>query len=137
MAATDVSARDVKVDAKRNLTLSTVESRKLQETRENWNNSTIGITWETYERTQTDSDSRQHGSQIIASRDAQLSSGKDTELKAAKVEAANNLSVQSGGDLRLTAATESHTQTDQGKHRKHLWKPIGTPAENTAQCHHQ
>jgi hypothetical protein len=51
-----------------------------------------------------------------------LSSGKDTELKAAKVEAAKNLDVQSGGDLRLTAATESHTQTDQGNHRKHLWK---------------
>ncbi|MFK0577050.1 hemagglutinin repeat-containing protein, partial [Acetobacter fabarum] len=72
--------------------------------------------------TKTDSDSRQHGSQIVASRDAQLSSGKDTELKAAKVDAKNDLSVQSGGDLRLTAATESHTQTDQGKHRKHLWK---------------
>ena len=122
LAATDVSGRDVKVEAKRNLTLTTVESRKLQEQRENWNNSTIGITWETYERTKTDSDSRQYGSQIVASRDAQLSSGKDTELKAAKVDANNNLSVQSGGDLRLTAATESHTQTDQGKHRKHLWK---------------
>lgn len=122
LAATDVSARDVTVEAKRNLTLSTVESRKLQEKRENWNNSTIGITWETYDRTQTDSESRQHGSQIIASRDAKLSSGKDTELKAAKVEAAKNVDVHSGGDLRLTAATESHTQTDQGNHRKHLWK---------------
>ncbi|MFJ7315642.1 hemagglutinin repeat-containing protein [Pseudomonas sp. NPDC098747] len=122
LAATDVSGRDVNVDAKRNLTLSTVESRKLQEKRENWSNSTIGITWETYDRTQTDSESRQHGSQIIASRDATLSSGKDTQLHAAKVEAANNLSVQSGGDLRLTAATESHTQTNQGNHRKHLWK---------------
>ncbi|WP_429515958.1 hemagglutinin repeat-containing protein [Pseudomonas frederiksbergensis] len=122
LAATDVSGRDVKLDAKRNLTLSTVESRKLQQTRENWNNSTIGITWETYDRTQTDSDSRQHGSQILASRDAALSSGGDTELKAAKIEAANKLSVQSGGDLRLTAATQSHTTTDQGNHRKHLWK---------------
>ncbi|WP_445179017.1 hemagglutinin repeat-containing protein [Pseudomonas sp. McL0111] len=122
LAATDVSGRDVTVNAKRNLTLTTVESRKLQEKRENWNNSTIGITWETYDRTETDSDSRQHGSQIVASRDVKLSSGKDTELKAAKVEAAKNLDVQSGGDLRLTAATESHTRTDQGNHRKHLWK---------------
>ncbi|MCP2227794.1 UNVERIFIED_ORG: hemolysin [Pseudomonas silesiensis] len=122
LAAADVSGRDVKLDAGRNLTLSTVESRRLQEKRENWNNSTIGITWETYDRTQTDSDSRQHGSQILASRDAQLSSAGDTELKAAKVKAANNLTVQSGGDLRLSAATESHTQTDQGNHRKHLWK---------------
>ncbi|MCU7250364.1 hemagglutinin repeat-containing protein [Pseudomonas koreensis] len=122
LAAADVSGRDVTVDAKRNLTLTTVESRKLQEQRENWSNSTIGITWETYDRVETDSDSRQHGSQIVASRDAQLSSGKDTELQAAKVEAANKLSVQSGGDLRLTAATETHTKTDKGDHRKHLWK---------------
>jgi len=122
LAAADVSGRDVKLDAKRNLTLTTVESRRLQQTRENWNNSTIGITWETYDRTLTDSDSRQHGSQIFASRDAALSSGANTELKAATVEAAQNLSVQSGGDLRLTAATESHTTTDQGSHRKHLWK---------------
>ncbi|WP_166223808.1 hemagglutinin repeat-containing protein [Pseudomonas atagonensis] len=122
LAATDVSGRDITVEAKRNLTLTTVESRRLQEKRENWNNSTIGITWETYDRNQTDSETRQHGSQIVASRDAKLSSGKDTELKAAKVEAAKNLDVQSGGDLRLTAATESHVQTDQGNHRKHLWK---------------
>ncbi|MHC8327911.1 hemagglutinin repeat-containing protein [Pseudomonas sp. LB1P83] len=122
LAAADVSGRDVKLDAGRNLTVTTVESRHLQEKRENWNNSTIGITWETYDRTQTDSDSRQHGSQILASRDAQLSSAGNTELKAAKVEATKNLSVQSGGDLRLSAATESHTQTDQGNHRKHLWK---------------
>lgn len=122
LAATDVSARDVSVNAKRNLTLSSVESRKLQEQRENWSNSTIGITWETYDRTQTDSDTRQHGSQIVASRDVKLNSGKDTELKAAKVEAAKNLDVQSGGDLRLSAASESHIQTDQGNHRKHLWK---------------
>lgn len=124
LAAADVSGHDVKVDAKRNLTLTTVESRKLQEKRENWSNSTIGITWETYDRTQIDSDSRQHGSQILARRDAQLSSGGNTELKAAKVDAANTLNVQSGGDLRLTAATETHTQTDQGNHRKHLWKAI-------------
>ncbi|MHC8345083.1 hemagglutinin repeat-containing protein [Pseudomonas sp. RT6P73] len=122
LAAADVSGRDVKLDAGRNLTLTTVESRHLQEKRENWNNSTIGITWETYDRTQTDSNSRQHGSQILASRDAQLSSAGDTELKAAKIEATKNLSVQSGGNLRLNAATESHTQTDQGNHRKHLWK---------------
>ncbi|WP_339447647.1 hemagglutinin repeat-containing protein [Pseudomonas sp. EA_5y_Pfl2_R50] len=122
LAATDVSGRDVTAEAKRNLTLTTVESRKLQEKRENWSNSTIGITWETYDRTQTDSETRQHGSQIVASRDARLSSGKDTELKAASVEAAKNLSVKSAGDLRLTAAAESHTQTDQGNHRKHLWK---------------
>lgn len=122
LAAADVSGRNVKLDAGRNLTLSSVEARKLQEKRENWNNSTIGITWETYDRTQTDSDSRQHGSQVVASHTAELKAGASTELKAAKVEAGETLKIDSGADLRLTAATETRTQTDQGQHRKHLWK---------------
>jgi hemolysin len=122
LAAADVSGRDVKVDAKRNLNLTTVESRKLQEKRNDWSNKTLGITWETYEQLQTEGESRQHGSQIIARRDLDLSSGGDTELKAARVEAAKDLRVQSGGDLRLTAAIESKTRTDRGTHRKHLWK---------------
>ncbi|HCS42544.1 MAG TPA: filamentous hemagglutinin, partial [Pseudomonas sp.] len=122
LAAVDVSGRDVKADARRNLTLTTVESRKLQEKRDDWRKKTLGITWETYEQTQTESDSRQHGSQIIARRDVDLSSGGDTELKGARVEAAKDLRVQSGGDLRLTAAIENPTKTDQGNRRKHLWK---------------
>ena len=122
LAATDVSGGDVKVDAGRNLNLTTVEALRLQEKRNDWSNKTLGITWETYEQFQTESESRQHGSQIIARRDVDLSSGGDTELKAARVEAAKDLRVKSGGDLRLTAAIESKTESDQGKHRKHLWK---------------
>lgn len=122
LAAADVSGRDIKVDARRNLTLTTVESRKLREKPDNWSKDALGITWETFEQTRSEGDSRQHGSQIVARRDVDLSSGGDTELKAARVEAAKDLRVQSGGDLRLTAAIESKTGTDQGKHRKHLWK---------------
>ncbi|PWB35643.1 filamentous hemagglutinin [Pseudomonas sp. SDI] len=121
LAATDVAARDVRLEAKRNLTLGSVESRKLQEQRDSWYNSTIGITWETYERTRSDSQTRQHGTQVLASRDAQLTSGNHSELRAAKLDAGNTLSVHSGGDLRLTAASEVEVHSDQGKHRKHLW----------------
>ncbi|VVO88231.1 Hemolysin [Pseudomonas fluorescens] len=122
MAAVDVSGRDVKVGAGRNLKLTTVESRWLQEKRNTWRKDTLGITWETFEQTQTEGDSRQHGSQIIARRDVDLSSGGDTELQGARVEAAKDLRVQSGGDLRLTSAIESKTKSDRGTHRKHLWK---------------
>lgn len=122
LAATDVSARNVKLDAGRNLTLSSIESRKLQEKREQWSNSTIGITWETYDRTLSDSDSRQHGNKVVAREDAALASGGKTELKASSVEAGHNLKINSADDLLLTAATETREQRDQGKHRKHLWK---------------
>ncbi|MBF0642376.1 filamentous hemagglutinin N-terminal domain-containing protein [Pseudomonas protegens] len=122
LAATDVSGRNVKLDAGRNLTLSSIESRKLQEKRQQWENSTIGITWETYDSTHTDSDSRQHGNKVVARQDAELNSGASTQIQGSSVEAGNRLSAQSGGDLRLTAATETHTQRDQGQHRKHLWK---------------
>ncbi len=122
LAATDVSGRNVKLDAGRNLTLSAIESRKLQEKRQQWENSTIGITWETYDRTESGSDSRQHGNKVVARQDAELKSGANTRIQGSSIEAGNRLTASSDGDLQLTAATETHTQRDQGQHRKHLWK---------------
>src|SRR5471032_1289608 len=122
LAAADVSGRNVKLDAGRNLTLSTLESRTLQEKREQWNNSNFLFTYETYERTTTDKDSRQHGNSVVAQQNAALSSGANTEIKASTVEAGQALRVNSGADLQLSAATQTHETRDQGNHRKHLWK---------------
>jgi len=122
LAATDVGGRNVKLDAGRNLTLSSLGSRKLQEKREQWNNSNFLFTYETYDRTTTDKDSRQHGNSVVAQQNAALSSGANTEIKASHVEAGDTVRVNSGADLRLTAATETHETRDQGNHRKHLWK---------------
>lgn len=122
LAAADVKGRDVRLEAGRNLTLTTVQSRKLQEKRENWRSGALGIDWETYQRTQTDSDTREHGTQVTAQHDAHLSSQHDSLLTAASVEAPGQLSIDSGADLRLGAATERHVQTDQGKHTKGFWK---------------
>lgn len=122
LAAADVAGRDVKLDAGRNLTLSTVQSRKLQEKRENWRSGALGIDWETYQRTQTDSDTREHGVQVVAQRDARANAGQDVTVNAASIEAPGQLSLNSGGDLRLTAATERQVNSDQGKHTKGFWK---------------
>lgn len=122
LAATDVGGRNVKLDAGRNLTLSSLESRKLQQKREQWDNSNFLFTYETYDRTTTDNDSRQHGNQVIAQQNAALSSGAKTAIKASNVEAGNTLRVNSGAYLQLSAATETHETRDQGNHRKHLWK---------------
>ncbi|MDL2183854.1 hemagglutinin repeat-containing protein [Pseudomonas sp. ChxA] len=122
LAATDVNGRNVKLDAGRNLTLSSLESRKLQEKREQWNNSNFLFTYETYDRTTTENDSRQHGNKVVAQQDATLSSGAKAQIKASQIEAGNALRVNSGADLQVNAATETHETRDQGNHRKHLWK---------------
>ena len=122
LAAADVSGRNVKLDASRNLTLSSLESRKLQEKREQWNNSNFLFTYETYDRTTTDKDSRQHGNHVVAQQNAALTSGANTTLTASKVEAGDALRVNSGANLQVNAATETHETRDQGNHRKHLWK---------------
>ncbi|AUY32787.1 hemagglutinin repeat-containing protein [Pseudomonas soli] len=122
LAAADVAGRDVKLDAGRNLTLSTVQSRKLQEKRENWRSGALGIDWETYQRTQTDSDTREHGVQVVAQRDVRANAGQDLTVNATSIEAPGQLSLNSGGDLRLTAATERQVNSDQGKHTKGFWK---------------
>ena len=122
LAGADISGGNVKLDAGRNLTLSSLESTALQEKREQWNNKALFVTYETFDRTTTDQDSRQHGTQITARQNAALSSGADTLIKGSHVEAGDTLGINSGKDLRLVAATETRDTRDQGNHRKHLWK---------------
>ena len=122
LAAIDVSARDVQAHAGRNLTLTTFESRLIHKKDNDSRSEKLGITWETFEQKQTHVEQRHHGNRVTSSRDVQLSSGADMEIKGSKVKAGRNLQADSAGDLRLTAATESVTDTHEGKHRKFLWK---------------
>lgn len=121
LAATDINGRNVKLDAGRNLTLSSLESSKLEEKREQWSNSNFLFTYETYDRTVRDQDTRQQGNQVVAQQDVVLTSGAATEVKASSIEARDMLRLNSGGDLRVTAATESHDTYEHGTHRKDLW----------------
>nr|WP_257622828.1 hemagglutinin repeat-containing protein [Pseudomonas sp. NKUCC02_KPG] len=122
LAGADISGGNVKLDAGRNLILSSLESTALQEKRDQWSNKALFVTYETYDRTTTDKDSRQHGTQVTARQNAALSSGADALLKGSHVEAGDTLRLNSGKDLRLVAATETHDTRDQGNHRKNLWK---------------
>ena len=122
LAGADIGAGNVRLDAGRNLTLSSLQSTALQEKRDQWNHKALFVTYETFDRTLTDQDSREHGTRVTARHNAALASGADTLLKASVVEAGDRLSINSGADLRLAAATESHEVRDQGNHRKHLWK---------------
>lgn len=122
LAGADISGGNVRLDAGRNLTLSSLESTALQEKHEQWQNKALFVTYETFDRTTRDRDSRQHGTRVEARHDARLSSAGDTLVKASSVEAGDQLRIDSGASLRLTAATETHETRDQGSHRKHLWK---------------
>lgn len=122
LAATEVSGRDVQLSAGRNLTLSSLESKQLREARNNWNKKFWGITYETYDQTTTDRDSRQHGSTVNASRDASLQAGADIRLQGSSVTTGQQLKANSAGDLTLSATTEVSEHHDRGNHRKHLWK---------------
>ena len=122
LAGADINGGNVKLDAGRNVTLSSLQSTALQEKRDQWNHKALFVTYETFDRTTTDKDSRQHGTRVTARQNATLSSGTDTLLKASNVEAGDTLRINSGNDLSLAAATETHETLDQGSHRKHLWK---------------
>ena len=122
LSATDVRGRDVVLDAGRNLTLSSLESRKLQEQREQWDHHNFLFTYETFDRTSTDEQSRQHGNRIAAGHAATLTSGGTSAIQASSVEAGDTLRINSTDNLRLIAADETHVTRDRGAHRKHLWK---------------
>ncbi len=121
LAATDIQGRNVKLDASRNLALSSLQSQKLEEKREKWNKGNYLFTYETHDATITDKDSREHGNKIVALQNAALSSGANTRIEASSIDAGDTLRVDSGADLHLSAATQTHERHDQGKHRKHLW----------------
>ena len=122
LAGADISGGNVKLDAGRNLTLSSLQSTALHEKRDQWNNKALFVTYETFDRTTTDKDSRQQGTQVTARQNAALTSGADTLLVASHVDAGDTLGINSGKDLVLAAATETHETRDQGNHRKNLWK---------------
>ncbi|OZY40453.1 hemagglutination [Pseudomonas fragi] len=122
LAGVDISAGNIKLDAGRNLTLSSLQSEALEQKREQWQHKALFVTYETFDRTRTEQDSRQHGTQVTARHNALLSSGNATLLKASNVEAGDTLRINSGTDLRLDAATETRQTRDQGHHRKHLWR---------------
>lgn len=122
LAGVAVSGGNVKLDAGRNLTLSSLQSSALEEKHEQWGHKQFFVTYETYDRTISDKDTREHGTQVTARHNAVLNSGADTLVQASSVEAGDTLRLNSGADLRLTAATETHETRDQGNHRKHLWQ---------------
>ena len=122
LTGADIVGGNVKLDAGRNLTLDSLHSEALHEKRDQWKKQALFVTYETYDRTTTDQDSRQHGSRVTARQDAALAGGARTQITASNVEAGDGLRINSGADLHLAAASESHATRDQGSHRKHLWK---------------
>ena len=80
------------------------------------------ITRETYSRKTTTTHQQQQGSQLQGSDSVLLQSGEDMRLAAAKVDAGNELIVDSGAGLDIVAGIDSQRTEEQVRHRKDLWR---------------
>ncbi|MEB6591686.1 hemagglutinin repeat-containing protein [Pseudomonas asiatica] len=118
----DGRARRIEARAGNKLTLDAKTREHIEHDSDSWNKKFLFITRETYNRKTTTTHRQQQGSQLLGSDSVLLQSGDDMRLTAAKVDAGNELIVDSGADLDIVAGIDSQRIEEQVRHRKDLWR---------------
>lgn len=115
-------AEDIRISAAGKLTLDTRMRERIDREQENWKNKALFITYETYDRERTRTERKHSGTVLLASGEVSLSSGSDTQLNGARIEAGGLLQVSSAGKLTIDSALDSIRTEESIRHRKHLWR---------------
>ncbi|MFO3724081.1 hemagglutinin repeat-containing protein [Pseudomonas sp. HLMP] len=122
LLAVDGKAQRIEVKAGKKLTLDASTRENIERDNEKWNKKAWFITTETYDRERTVTTRTRHGTHLQAGDDLTLQSGSDMRLVAATVQAGGDLDVASGGKLDIEAGIDSRREQEQVRHRKHLWR---------------
>ncbi|WDY57002.1 hemagglutinin repeat-containing protein [Pseudomonas sp. PSKL.D1] len=122
LSAVDGVAKSIDIKAGKALTLDAQARENIERERDNWNKKFLFVTRETYDRERTTTRRELRGTQLQAVDDIALQSGGDLTMTAAKVEAGGALSLDSGANLNILAGTESQRIEERIRHRKDLWR---------------
>lgn len=120
--AVNGQAASIEARAGKKLTLDAQTRKHIEHNNDSWNKKFLFITRETYSRKTTTTHQQQQGSQLQGSDSVLLQSGEDMRLAAAKVDAGNELIVDSGAGLDIVAGIDSQRTEEQVRHRKDLWR---------------
>ncbi|MBF8792785.1 hemagglutinin repeat-containing protein [Pseudomonas monteilii] len=121
LTAVEGKARRIDIKAGNTLTLDAQARQDIQRDREQWNSKAWFVTTETYDRTRTTTTHKQQGTQLQAG-DIALSAGGDMRLRAAELDSAGELRLDSAGALGIEAGIDSLRVEEQIRHRKNLWR---------------
>lgn len=119
---TQAKAKKIKAKAGQKLVLNAKTREQVKKDREAWDKRWWFVTTETYSRDRTQTDSTQQGTALQANEGLSLDSGGDLQMTAAKLKAGTTLALHSEGNLDISAGVDSSKVQEQVRHRKHLWR---------------
>ncbi|MDM9555012.1 hemagglutinin repeat-containing protein [Pseudomonas asiatica] len=118
----DGQARRIEATAGKKLTLDATTRENIERDSDSWNKKFLFVTRETYNRETTTTQQQQQGSRLQGKDSVLLQSADDMRLVAAKVDAGNELTLDSGANLTIAAGIDSQHTEEQVRHRKDLWR---------------
>ena len=118
----DGQARRIEAKAGKKLTLDATTRENIERDSDSWNKKFLFVTRETYNRETTTTQQQQQGSSLQGKDGVLLQSADDMRLVAAKVDAGNELTLDSGANLAIAAGIDSQHTEEQVRHRKDLWR---------------
>lgn len=118
----DGQAPRIEARAGKKLTLDAKTIEHIKHDSDSWNKKFWFVTRETYNRKTTTTHKQQQGSQLLGTESVLLQSGDDMRMTAAKVDAGNELTVDSGAGLTSSLKIDSKRTEQQVRHRKDLWR---------------
>lgn len=121
LRAVDGQAKRIEAMAGQQLTLDATTRETIAREQENWDKGWWFVTTETYNRDRTSTERTLQGTTLQAEEAAQLQSGGDLRMVAATLTSAGQINLVSGGKLDIDAGVDSKRVEQSIRHRKHLW----------------
>ncbi|MGE8322073.1 MAG: hemagglutinin repeat-containing protein [Pseudomonas sp.] len=118
----DGQALRIEARAGNKLTLDATARDQIERDSDSWKKKFLFVTRETYDSKTTTTQRNQQGSQLQGSDSVLLQSGGDMRLVAATVTAGNQMTLDSGANLDIIAGIDSQRTEQQVRHRKDLWR---------------
>lgn len=122
LTAVDVDGGTITAKAGKALRMDTLTREQVTRNHDQWSRKAWFIPTEEYSKRTTDT-TRQHlATRFEARQDMTVEAGTDMHLTAAQLKAPGDLSVHSGASLTIDAALDSKASFQTVRHRKHLWR---------------
>lgn len=131
LTAVDIQAKNIHAKADKALRMDTLTRERITRDHEQRHHKAWFIPTEEYSRRTTQTTRQQLASRMEASQDIRLEAGGEMHLTAATVKAGKELTVDTGGSLTITAAKDSNEVFETLRHRKHLWRGDRNTLTNT------
>ncbi|WP_213877261.1 hemagglutinin repeat-containing protein [Pseudomonas sp. dw_358] len=122
LTAVDISGRNIRGSAGKNLRVDAAIARRLEERREQYKKKAWFIPTEEFSKVRNQEYVEHTGSQWVATGDIALDAGGRIDVSASRLEAGGRLSAKAGDEILIDGRADRSELTETVRHRKHLWR---------------